>query len=181
MKCEAYIQIKERAVALLQAGGIDGRTFDQIRHAESCTRSWCIRDALNRTCSEIAEQLPLPRDRRNRRFAKEKFSQSRGRDQTAVHEARVAFLGRRIFAWPKNEELAILTVNGMQYRDWESVLVKHALKEHPWIHFRFTCSEGMPLAKNWAAMRIIPGMECTVTLAGQPVPNAVDAPRPQRR
>jgi hypothetical protein len=59
-----YIQVKNRAVALLQARAIDSKTFDQIRRTESCIRSWCIRDALDRACSEIAEQLPLPRDRR---------------------------------------------------------------------------------------------------------------------
>lgn len=68
--------------------------------------------------------------------------------------------------WPKPEELAILTVGGMKFQDWETVMVRHCLYEVPWYHFRFTCSEGMPLAKNWAAMRIMPGMECTVTLAG---------------
>jgi hypothetical protein len=73
-----------------------------------------------------------------------------------------------MMAWPKNEELAVLTMNGASYRDWTSVMVKHALKDHPWITYHFTCSEGMPLARNWSAMRIVPGMECTVTLAGQP-------------
>ena len=32
---------------------------------------------------------------------------------------------------------------------------------------RFTCSEGSPVAKDWATLRIRPGMECTVTLGGQ--------------
>ena len=67
----------------------------------------------------------------------------------------------------KLTELAVLTVNGEKYEDWESVLVKHALREQPPYHFRFTCSEGMPLAKNWAKMRVRPGDQCTVTLAGQ--------------
>ena len=68
--------------------------------------------------------------------------------------------------FPKPEETAILTVNGAEYRDWESVMVRHSLKEHPYYTYRFTCSEGMPLAQNWAALRIVPGMECSVTLAG---------------
>jgi hypothetical protein len=33
-----YIQVKNRAVALLQARAIDSKTFDQIRRAESCIR-----------------------------------------------------------------------------------------------------------------------------------------------
>ena len=70
--------------------------------------------------------------------------------------------------WPKPTEQAILTVNGANYSDWETVMVRHALYEHPWINFRFTCSEGMPLSKNIAALRILPGMDCTITLAGEP-------------
>ena len=48
----------------------------------------------------------------------------------------------------KPTEIAVLTVNGQKYEDWESVLVKHALREQPPYHFRFTCSEGMPLVNN---------------------------------
>jgi len=68
--------------------------------------------------------------------------------------------------FPRPEETAILTIDGNEYRDWETVMVRQCMKDHPYFHFRFTCSEGMPLAKNWAAMRIIPGQLCTVTLAG---------------
>jgi prophage tail gpP-like protein len=64
------------------------------------------------------------------------------------------------------EEQCTLTVNGMEFRDWESVMVRHAYREVPPYRFRFTCSEGMPLAKNWGLLQIMPGMECTVTLAG---------------
>ncbi len=70
-------------------------------------------------------------------------------------------------AWPKSTELAILTVNGQNYQDWESVTVRHAHYQAPYFTFRFTCSEGAPLSKNWAAMRIRPGDACTITLAGQ--------------
>lgn len=70
-------------------------------------------------------------------------------------------------AWPKSTELAILTVNGQKYQDWESVMVRHAKKEAPFFTFRFTCSEGMPLVKNFAALRIRPGDSCTITLAGE--------------
>ncbi len=68
--------------------------------------------------------------------------------------------------FPKPEETCILTVNGMQFRDWESVRVKHEMYVHPYIHYNFKCSEGIPLANNWAALRIVPGMTCVVTLAG---------------
>lgn len=70
--------------------------------------------------------------------------------------------------FPKPEEKAVLIVNGLEFSEWETVMVKHEMKVHPWIHFRFTCSEGMPLAANWNALRIVPGMSCTVMLAGQP-------------
>jgi prophage tail gpP-like protein len=71
-------------------------------------------------------------------------------------------------AFPKLEETAVLIVNGRRYSDWESVQVRHALREHPWYTARFTCSEGMPLSKNFSALRIIPGMDCQVILAGFP-------------
>jgi prophage tail gpP-like protein len=66
----------------------------------------------------------------------------------------------------KQREVAEITVNGMNYRDWESVLVRDAEMESS-DFFEFTCSEGMPFAKDWAAVRIRPGDRCTVKLAGQ--------------
>jgi prophage tail gpP-like protein len=68
----------------------------------------------------------------------------------------------------KATELAVLQVNGQLFQDWESVTVRQCKKEHPYYFFRFTCSEGMPLASNWAKMQIKPGDQCQVTLAGQP-------------
>ena len=70
--------------------------------------------------------------------------------------------------FPKPTETAILHVNGRKYQDWESVMVRHALRDVPPYHCRFTCSEGMPLSKNFAVMQIKPGDECSVTLAGFP-------------
>jgi prophage tail gpP-like protein len=67
----------------------------------------------------------------------------------------------------KPTEQATLIINGTEYRDWETVLVRHALMEQPPYRFRFTCSEGMPLAKNWGVLQIKPGDECTILLAGQ--------------
>lgn len=65
-------------------------------------------------------------------------------------------------------EKAVLTVDGVKYEDWESVLVRMAVKENPPYRYRFTCSEGVPIDKNFAVMRIRPGMTCSVTLAGFP-------------
>ena len=39
----------------------------------------------------------------------------------------------------KPNETAALSVNGMNYEDWESVWVKHALFVPPFFEFRFTC------------------------------------------
>ena len=66
----------------------------------------------------------------------------------------------------KPSELAVLTVNGQQYEEWESVLVKHEERAQVPYRFRFTCSEGMPLAGNWGKLQIKPGDKCSVTLAG---------------
>ena len=68
----------------------------------------------------------------------------------------------------KPNELAVLEIRGELYQDWETVMVRHSTKESPFYHFRFTCSEGMPLSDNWNALRIKPGDECQVTLAGEP-------------
>ena len=43
----SYGEIRDRAIALLQSG-------------ESCIRSYCIRIALDRACSEIEQRLPWP-------------------------------------------------------------------------------------------------------------------------
>src|SRR5262245_9895915 len=66
----------------------------------------------------------------------------------------------------KPQEVAEITVNGMKYKDWESVIV-HLAEGESNNSFRFSCSEGKPLAKNWAEIRIRPGDHCTVTLAGE--------------
>jgi len=67
----------------------------------------------------------------------------------------------------KAEEQAVLTIKGQEYRDWESVMVRRALNEQPPFRFRFTCSEAIPIATNFAALQIMPGDDCTVTLAGE--------------
>ena len=68
----------------------------------------------------------------------------------------------------KREELAVLTVNGRKYTEWESVSVRHEIGARPPFLCRFTCSEGLPLAANFAKLQIKPGDFCTVTLAGYP-------------
>lgn len=68
----------------------------------------------------------------------------------------------------KPTEQAVLIVNGERYSDWESVAVRHCIKDNPYFSFRFTCSEGMPLVKNYAKLRIRPGNVCEIELAGQP-------------
>lgn len=70
--------------------------------------------------------------------------------------------------WPKVEEIAVLTVNGRDYKEWETVSVRHAMRDSPPYVCRFTCSEGLPIAKNFGLLQIKPGDECTVTLAGFP-------------
>ena len=69
--------------------------------------------------------------------------------------------------WPRNDEKAVLIVEGTDYADWETVYVKHSLKDDPPYLYRFTCSEGMPLAKDYAKIRIKPGMACSVILGGE--------------
>jgi len=69
--------------------------------------------------------------------------------------------------WPKPEETATLTVNGFDYKEWESVYVRHELGGEPPMLAIFTVSEGLPLAANLDKMQIAPGDHCTITLAGQ--------------
>lgn len=70
--------------------------------------------------------------------------------------------------WPKQSEKVVLTVNGRDYTDWETVKVVHdAFGQNPPYQCRFTCSEALPLAKNFATLQIKPGMKCAVSLAGQ--------------
>ncbi len=67
----------------------------------------------------------------------------------------------------KSSEIAVLIVNGQNYTDFESVEVTHRAKEFPFFMARFTTSEGVPFAKNFAAMQIRPGDFCSITLGGE--------------
>lgn len=69
--------------------------------------------------------------------------------------------------WPKITEKVVLSVNGAEYSEWESVMVRHSVHDAPAFHCRFTCSEGFPISNNFAKMQIMPGMPCAVTLAGK--------------
>lgn len=66
----------------------------------------------------------------------------------------------------KSSEVATLTVNGVDFRDWKTVLVHQGHME-AFNYYRFTCSEGSPLSKDRAELRIRPGDHCTVSLGGQ--------------
>jgi prophage tail gpP-like protein len=64
------------------------------------------------------------------------------------------------------QEVAEITVNGKRFRDWESVQV-HMAEGEPKHSFKFSVSEGAPLAKDFAEVRIKPGDHCTVSLGGE--------------
>lgn len=69
--------------------------------------------------------------------------------------------------FPDPKEQAILTINGQDYKEWETVQVKHTLAAAPYYTFRMTCSEGQPIASNRRTLQIVPGDIATVTLAGE--------------
>src|SRR5262245_39276302 len=68
--------------------------------------------------------------------------------------------------FPNPKELAILEINGQNYQEWETVMVKHALQAKPFYSFRFTCSENQPIATNMRNLQIVPGQKCKITLGG---------------
>jgi nucleoid-associated protein YgaU len=71
----------------------------------------------------------------------------------------------------KPQELAVLTVNGVKFDDWESVTVQKRYGD-PFTWFRFTAAERDPevARKNefplWQRLQFKPGDACTVELAG---------------
>jgi len=73
-----YAEIKDRAIELLKSGVIDNRSFDEIRHGESCIRAWCIRDALDRACREIEQQSPPPHHHRCVTLRKSDYRKAEG-------------------------------------------------------------------------------------------------------
>ncbi len=64
---------------------------------------------------------------------------------------------------------AIITVNGVDYKDWESVYVRCEVNA-PYDYFRFSSAERDPIPQaDWTKWQIKPGDACTVSLAGQQV------------
>ena len=66
----------------------------------------------------------------------------------------------------KASEVAEISVAGRRFRDWESVQV-HMAEGEPKHSFKLSVSEGAPLAKNFADIRIKPGDYCTISLGGE--------------
>ena len=66
---------------------------------------------------------------------------------------------------------AVITVNGVEYKDWESVYVRCEYNSS-YDYFRFSSAERDPIPQaDWTKWQIKPGDACTVTLAGQQVIN----------
>jgi prophage tail gpP-like protein len=66
---------------------------------------------------------------------------------------------------PKPEETCVIIVNGRRFRDWKTVLVHAEMNVSHW-YYKFSTTEGRPLAKDWAEIRIVPGDHASVILAG---------------
>jgi prophage tail gpP-like protein len=67
---------------------------------------------------------------------------------------------------PNGEEIAVLTVNGQTFQDWESVWVRH--RWHEAFHqFKFTAVERDPMPQYWTQTKFKPCDMCTITLGGQ--------------
>jgi prophage tail gpP-like protein len=66
----------------------------------------------------------------------------------------------------KATEIAMITVGGSDFRDWESVTVKMVEGESNH-SFKLTVSEGAPLTKDFGSLKIKPGDHCTITLGGE--------------
>jgi prophage tail gpP-like protein len=69
---------------------------------------------------------------------------------------------------PKASEVAVITVNGQDYKDWESIAVTIEFPGQFRL-FRASVSEQKPTAKTMAAAQIKTGDFCSVTLGGSPV------------
>jgi prophage tail gpP-like protein len=67
---------------------------------------------------------------------------------------------------PNGEEIAVLTVNGQTFQDWESVWVRH--RWHEAFHqFKFTAVERDPMPQYWTQTQFKPCDFCQITLGGQ--------------
>jgi prophage tail gpP-like protein len=63
-------------------------------------------------------------------------------------------------------EIAVLTVAGHDFQDWESVWVQCRYGEG-WAEFRFTAVERDPMPGNWTKLQFKPGDDCTISLGGE--------------
>lgn len=66
---------------------------------------------------------------------------------------------------PKAVEVAVLVVNGQEFRDWKTVEVSHRWLENCHI-FNFTCSEKLPTPATWPLLAFKPGDTCIIQLGG---------------
>jgi hypothetical protein len=58
--------IKDRAIALLQSGAIEGRSIDDLRRGERCILNWAIRHALSMAIEEVISHVKKERGDRRR-------------------------------------------------------------------------------------------------------------------
>lgn len=64
------------------------------------------------------------------------------------------------------DQFAVLTVNGVDFQDWESVFVQAQWAVDCSV-FRFTAAERDDLPGDWTKLQFKPGDRCTISLAGQ--------------
>jgi prophage tail gpP-like protein len=73
---------------------------------------------------------------------------------------------------PKQQEVAILEVNGLQFQDWDFVMVRRNWGDS-YAYFQFSAAERDPIFKqggpfpDWTKLQFKPGDHCTITLAGE--------------
>jgi prophage tail gpP-like protein len=73
---------------------------------------------------------------------------------------------------PKPTEVAILEVNGLQFQDWDFVMVRRNWGDS-FAYFQFSAIERDPIFNdpnifpNWTKLQWKPGDQCTITLAGE--------------
>jgi prophage tail gpP-like protein len=68
---------------------------------------------------------------------------------------------------PPESEIAVIVCNGMEFGDWETVMVQHTWGE-PSAKFEFSAAEREdPVPTLWSKLKIKPGDIVNITLAGQ--------------
>jgi prophage tail gpP-like protein len=71
-------------------------------------------------------------------------------------------------SFPPQYEKAEVSIEGSNFSAWESIRVRSDFEEPP-PFFTLTTAESVPGAKTQSALRIRPGDECTIKLAGEKV------------